>query len=383
VEKAMALGARVVTVSDSSGTVYDEAGFTPEKLALLMEVKNHLYGRVDDYAKRVGATFLPGQRPWSIPVDVALPCATQNELDGEDAKTLVHNGVLCVAEGANMPATLEAVEVFEKSGVWYAPGKASNAGGVATSGLEMSQNAMRLSWSREEVDQRLHEHGPFVRFRRCCEESERKVDGWKQFHSCHRCEKSETFGHPPHPPTHFASMARMKLFPSVNFPFAFFTASSKSDEWPMFMQALIDLLARPGETHGVLAHLQARGGDAAGVAGLARRIPDAALFKHLDGLEGGRHVGPFGHAENAVVHQRLGIFPVQLVLGGTGQGHVDRDGPGALPRQEGGADPLGIVIDPAIEMVFDFHQEGQFFRREAGLVVDGTAGVGHRDHAGA
>src|SRR5574344_1860723 len=115
VEKAMALGARVVTVSDSSGTVYDEAGFTPEKLALLMEVKNHLYGRVDDYAKRVGATFLPGQRPWSIPVDVALPCATQNELDGEDAKTLVRNGVLCVAEGANMPATLEAVEVFERS----------------------------------------------------------------------------------------------------------------------------------------------------------------------------------------------------------------------------------------------------------------------------
>ena len=157
VEKAMALGARVVTVSDSSGTVYDEAGFTPEKLALLMEVKNHLYGRVEEYAQQVRATFLPGQRPWSIPVDVALPCATQNELDGEDAKTLVRNGVLCVAEGANMPATLEAVEMFEKSGVWYAPGKASNAGGVATSGLEMSQNAMRLSWSREEVDQRLHE----------------------------------------------------------------------------------------------------------------------------------------------------------------------------------------------------------------------------------
>ena len=157
VEKAMALGARVVTVSDSSGTVYDEAGFTPEKLALLMEVKNHLYGRVEEYAQQVRATFLPGQRPWSIPVDVALPCATQNELDGEDAKTLVRNGILCVAEGANMPATLEAVEVFERSGVWYAPGKASNAGGVATSGLEMSQNAMRLSWSREEVDQRLHE----------------------------------------------------------------------------------------------------------------------------------------------------------------------------------------------------------------------------------
>jgi len=155
VEKAMALGARVVTVSDSSGTVYDEAGFTPEKLAMLMEIKDHRYGRVDEYAQQVRATFLPGQRPWAIPVDVALPCATQNELDGEDAKTLVQNGVRCVVEGANMPCTLEAITLFEHSGVSYAPGKASNAGGVATSGLEMSQNAMRLSWSREEVDQRL------------------------------------------------------------------------------------------------------------------------------------------------------------------------------------------------------------------------------------
>jgi len=156
VEKAMALGAKVVTVSDSSGTVIDEAGFTPEKLAELMEVKNHLYGRVSDYAKRVNVKFEAGIKPWSVPVDVALPCATQNELDGNDAKILVKNGVKCVAEGANMPSTLDAVRVFEEARVLYAPGKASNAGGVATSGLEMSQNAMRLSWDRDEVDARLH-----------------------------------------------------------------------------------------------------------------------------------------------------------------------------------------------------------------------------------
>ena len=155
VEKAMALGAKVVTVSDSSGTVVDESGFTPEKLAELMEVKNHLYGRVSDYAKRVGAAFHPGLRPWHVPVDVALPCATQNEVDGEDARMLVKNGVICVAEGANMPSTADAVKIFEGNGVLYAPGKASNAGGVATSGLEMSQNAQRLSWTRDEVDARL------------------------------------------------------------------------------------------------------------------------------------------------------------------------------------------------------------------------------------
>jgi len=156
VEKAMAYGAKVVTVSDSSGTVVDEQGFTPEKLALLMEIKNHLYGRVNEYAEKVGAKFVAGARPWSVPVDVALPCATQNELDAEDAATLIKNGVLCVAEGANMPCTAEAAKLFEDKGVLYAPGKASNAGGVATSGLEMSQNAMRLSWNKEEVDARLH-----------------------------------------------------------------------------------------------------------------------------------------------------------------------------------------------------------------------------------
>jgi glutamate dehydrogenase (NADP+) len=156
VEKAMALGAKVVTVSDSSGTVIDEDGFSPAKLAELMEVKNHLYGRVSDYAERTKTRFEPGKNPWAVPVDVALPCATQNELNAEDAATLIRNGVICVAEGANMPTTMEAVQRFEEAGVLYAPGKASNAGGVATSGLEMSQNAMRLSWPREEVDARLH-----------------------------------------------------------------------------------------------------------------------------------------------------------------------------------------------------------------------------------
>ena len=155
IEKAMAMGAKVVTVSDSSGTVVDEDGFTPDKLAELMEVKNHLYGRVGDYAERTGTRFEAGVRPWHVPVDVALPCATQNELTEEDAHLLIKNGVICVAEGANMPCTNEAAKVFEAAGVLYAPGKASNAGGVATSGLEMSQNAMRLSWSAEEVDARL------------------------------------------------------------------------------------------------------------------------------------------------------------------------------------------------------------------------------------
>ena len=155
VEKAMAMGAKVITVSDSSGTVIDEEGFTPEKLAILMEVKNHLYGRVSDYAARTGVRFESGVSPWHVPVDIALPCATQNELHIDDARTLIANGVQCVAEGANMPTTIEAAKAFEAAGVLYAPGKASNAGGVATSGLEMSQNAARISWPREEVDARL------------------------------------------------------------------------------------------------------------------------------------------------------------------------------------------------------------------------------------
>ena len=157
VEKAMQLGAKVVTVSDSGGTVVDEAGFTPEKLAKLMEIKNIKYGRCSEYAAEVGAQFIPNARPWNVPVDVALPCATQNELDENDAKTLIKNGVVCVAEGANMPSTIEAAKLFEDARILYAPGKASNAGGVATSGLEMSQNAIRLSWTREEVDRHLNE----------------------------------------------------------------------------------------------------------------------------------------------------------------------------------------------------------------------------------
>ncbi len=182
VEKAMALGAKVITVSDSSGTVVDEDGFTPAKLAELMEVKNHLYGRVSDYAERVGARFHAGLRPWQVPMDVALPCATQNELDGSDAELLVRNGVKCVAEGANMPSTLEAVKVFEAARVLYAPGKASNAGGVATSGLEMSQNAMRLSWGRDEVDGRLHDimrsiHAACLKHGRRADGSVSYVDG--------------------------------------------------------------------------------------------------------------------------------------------------------------------------------------------------------------
>ena len=155
IEKAMALGAKVVTVSDSSGTVVDDAGFTPDKLAELMEVKNHLHGRVSEYAERVGGEFHAGMRPWSVPMDVALPCATQNELNDNDAATLIKNGLIAVAEGANMPTTAEAARLFDKHRILYAPSKASNAGGVATSGLEMSQNAMRLSWPREEVDSRL------------------------------------------------------------------------------------------------------------------------------------------------------------------------------------------------------------------------------------
>lgn len=157
VRKALQLGAEVVTVSDSGGTLYDKEGFTHGKLELLMKLKNEDYGRLADLAPQMGAEFLPGKTPWHLPMEVALPCATQNELDIADAQALVANGVQCVAEGANMPCTAGAVGVFEEKGVLYAPGKASNAGGVATSGLEMSQNAMRISWTAEEVDQRLLE----------------------------------------------------------------------------------------------------------------------------------------------------------------------------------------------------------------------------------
>ncbi|APZ61786.1 NADP-specific glutamate dehydrogenase [Salmonella enterica] len=156
IEKAMAFGARVVTASDSSGTVVDESGFTPEKLARLCEIKASRDGRVADYAREFGLTYLEGQQPWSVPVDIALPCATQNELDVDAARVLIANGVKAVAEGANMPTTIEATDLFLEAGVLFAPGKAANAGGVATSGLEMAQSAARLSWKAEKVDARLH-----------------------------------------------------------------------------------------------------------------------------------------------------------------------------------------------------------------------------------
>lgn len=155
-EKAMYLGAKVVSLSDSAGTVYVKNGFTDELLAEVMELKNVKRGRISEFASRHGFEYLEGQRPWSIKCDIALPCATQNELNGDDAVTLLANGVICVAEGANMPSTLDAVEKFVEAKILYAPGKASNAGGVATSGLEMSQNALRLGWTFEEVDERLH-----------------------------------------------------------------------------------------------------------------------------------------------------------------------------------------------------------------------------------
>lgn len=156
IEKAMELGAKVITASDSNGTVIDEDGFTKEKLARLMQIKNERYGRVEDYAKELGLQYVAGQKPWQVKVDIALPCATQNELDIDDAKVLIQNGVKAVAEGANMPTTIAATDAFIEAGVLFAPGKAANAGGVATSGLEMSQNAGRLGWSADEVDRQLH-----------------------------------------------------------------------------------------------------------------------------------------------------------------------------------------------------------------------------------
>ena len=155
-QKVMELGGSVISLSDSEGTLFIEAGLSEEQWQYLMDLKNVRRGRLSEMATHYGLQFLAGQRPWQLPCDIALPCATQNELDGNDARTLLKNGCFCVAEGANMPSTLEAVDLFVEAGIFYAPGKASNAGGVATSGLEMSQNAMRLHWTAGEVDERLH-----------------------------------------------------------------------------------------------------------------------------------------------------------------------------------------------------------------------------------
>lgn len=156
VEKLIQLGAKPVTLSDSNGYIYDPDGITQEKLEFVKELKNVKRGRIKEYAEKyTSAKYVEGEKPWGVKCDCAFPCATQNELNGEAAKTLLANGVKLVAEGANMPSTLEAVEAFVKAKILYAPGKASNAGGVATSGLEMSQNSERLSWSREKVDEKL------------------------------------------------------------------------------------------------------------------------------------------------------------------------------------------------------------------------------------
>ena len=156
-EKVTQLGGKVVTFSDSSGFIYDEAGIDTEKLAFVFELKNVNRGRIKEYVEEYpDAQYFEGKKPWDIKCDIALPCATQNEINKEDAEKLMSHGTICVAEGANMPSTPEAIEVFHKNKILFAPGKASNAGGVAVSGLEMSQNSMRLSWSREEVDKKLH-----------------------------------------------------------------------------------------------------------------------------------------------------------------------------------------------------------------------------------
>ncbi len=155
-EKVTELGGKVVTLSDSNGFIYDPKGINPAKLKYLMDLKNIRRGRIKEYADKYGVEYFEDKRPWIIKCDIAMPNATQNEINADEARTLVKNGCICVAEGANMPSTSEAVEVFLKAGILYGPGKAANAGGVATSGLEMTQNSMRLPWSREEVDDRLH-----------------------------------------------------------------------------------------------------------------------------------------------------------------------------------------------------------------------------------
>lgn len=178
-EKATELGGKVVTMSDSGGYIYDAAGIDAEKLAFIMDLKNNRRGRISEYAEKFGAKFHAGKRPWGIKCDVALPCATQNELNGDEAATLISNGCMCVSEGANMPSTPEAIEKFHAAKILFAPGKASNAGGVATSGLEMSQNSLRLSWTSEEVDEKLH--GIMVSIHEACITHGTDADGYVDY----------------------------------------------------------------------------------------------------------------------------------------------------------------------------------------------------------
>jgi glutamate dehydrogenase (NADP+) len=168
-EKALLMGAKVVTFSDSNGFIHDPEGINGEKLAFLKDLKNVRRGRISEYAKQFKCQYVEGKHPWGVKCDIALPCATQNEISGAEAKELVHNGCICVAEGANMPSTLEAVDVFLAAKILFGPGKAANAGGVSVSGLEMSQNSLRLQWSSDEVDKRLLEimkaiHNQCVRY---------------------------------------------------------------------------------------------------------------------------------------------------------------------------------------------------------------------------
>ncbi len=174
-EKVTQLGGKVVTLSDSKGFIHDPAGIDADKLAWVMDLKNNRRGRISEYADQFpGSTFHAGGKPWSVACDIALPCATQNELNGEEAATLLSNGCICVAEGANMPSTPEAIAKFDEAKILFSPGKASNAGGVATSGLEMSQNSLRLSWTREEVDEKLH--GIMVSIHEACVEYGKEGD---------------------------------------------------------------------------------------------------------------------------------------------------------------------------------------------------------------
>lgn len=175
-EKVTQLGGKVVTLSDSNGYIYDPAGITPEKLAFVMELKNIKRGRISEYATKYNCEYVDGKTPWGVKCDIALPSATQNELNGEDAKVLVANGCICVSEGANMPSTPEAADYFVEKKILYGPGKAANAGGVATSGLEMSQNSARLSWTREKVDMELH--NIMINIHKTCEKYGKEADGF-------------------------------------------------------------------------------------------------------------------------------------------------------------------------------------------------------------
>jgi glutamate dehydrogenase (NADP+) len=176
VEKVIQLGGKPVTLSDSNGYIYDKNGITEEKLQFVLELKNIKRGRIKEYAEKYGAEYVDGKTPWGVKCEIALPCATQNEINEADAKMLVSNGCIAVSEGANMPSTPDAVEVFIRNKILYGPGKAANAGGVAVSGLEMSQNSMRLSWTREEVDIKLH--GIMINIHKTCEKYGKERGGY-------------------------------------------------------------------------------------------------------------------------------------------------------------------------------------------------------------